>query len=200
MDTRGTRGGIAWAGFAPVALAAALLAGLALPGEAAADDDEGRVLLGIEGAVLFPVATPYVDALYPGPTASVAAQFSVTKYLMPLIRLRGGALIRQPQTTSGPDYLVSLMGGIRFRPRGIGFPEEPSRASCIWGEVAAGAAAWNDRIRPTFEAAIGFGFLADEVTLGPVVRFAHVLPTEASDGPDAFLMTIGLEVLLNDAR
>lgn len=171
---------------------------LAYASTASADDE--RLLVGIEGAVLFPVTSPYVDALYPGPTVSVAAQLSLTKYLMPLLRLRGGTLIRQSQTTSGPDYLVSLMAGLRFRPRGIAHPEEPSRASCIWAEVAAGGAAWNDRIRPTFEAAIGFGFVADDVTLGPVVRFAHVLPTESTDGPDAFLMTVGLEILLNDAR
>jgi len=179
-------------------LAAVFVAALMTPAVAAADGE--RVIVGLEGAVLFPVTEPQVNQLYPGPTFSVATQFSVTEYLMPLLRLRGGSVVHQPQTESGPDYHVSLMGGLRFRPRGIAHPEEPSRASCIWAEVAAGAAAWNDRIRPAFEAAIGFGFVVDAVTLGPVVRFAHVLSTESSDGPDAFLMTVGLEVLLNDAR
>lgn len=180
------------------AQAAVLVALLMTPAVAAAEGE--RVIVGLEGAVLFPVTEPQVNQLYPGPTFSVATQFSVTEYLMPLLRLRGGSVVHQPQTASGPDYHVSLMGGLRFRPRGIAHPEEPSRASCIWAEIAAGAAAWNDRVRPAFEAAIGFGFVADDVTLGPVVRFAHVLSTESSDGPDAFLMTIGLEVLLNDAR
>lgn len=182
----------------PTALAVALVAAISTAGGAAAQEE--RVIVGLEGAVLFPVTEPQVDDLYPGPTFSVAAQLSVTKYLMPLFRLRGGSVVHQPQTVAGPDYHVSLMGGLRFRPRGIAHPEEPSRASCIWAEVAAGAAAWNDRIRPAFEAGIGFGFVVDDVTLGPVVRFAHVLSIEPGDGPDAFLMTIGLEVLLNDAR
>lgn len=181
-----------------LALIAAVLSVLLTPAIAAAEGD--RVIVGLEGALIFPVTSPQVDRLYPGGTFSVATQFSVTNYLMPLLRARGGFLISQPQLNAGPDYLVSVMGGMRFRPRGIAHPEEPSRASCIWAEVDAGVAVWNGLLRPTFEGAIGFGFLVDDVTMGPVVRFAHVLSTEPSDGPDAFLMTVGLEILLNDAR
>ncbi len=159
-----------------------------------------RVIVGVEGAVLFPVTAPQLDRFYPGATISAAAQFSVTNYLMPLVRARAGVLTLQPQTSSDVPYVVSLMGGLRFRPRGIAHPEEPSRASCIWAEVDAGIAMWSGLARPTFEAAIGFGFLVDEVTMGPVVRFAHVLSTTSSDGPDPFLMTVGLELLFGDAR
>ena len=180
------------------AVIAAVLSVLLTPAIAAAEGE--RVIVGLEGALIFPVTSPQVDRLYPGGTLSVATQLSVTNYLMPLLRARGGFLISQPQLNAGPDYLVSVMGGMRFRPRGIAHPEEPSRASCIWAEVDAGVAVWNGLVRPTFEGAIGFGFLVDDVTMGPVVRFAHVLSTEASDGPDAFLMTVGLEILLNDAR
>lgn len=176
-----------------VALAAILVAA-----RASADDE--RVIAGVEGAVIFPVTSPQVDRLYPGGTVSAAAQFSVTKFLMPLFRARGAFLVSQPWVGGGPDYLVSLTGGMRFRPRGIAHPEEPSRASCIWAEVDAGVAVWNGLWRPTFEAAIGFGFVVDDVTLGPVVRFVHVLSIENGDGPDAYLMTVGLEVLFNDAR
>lgn len=180
----------------PLLLALAAL--VLTPTAAAAEGD--RVIVGLEGAVIFPVTSPQIDRLYPGGTLSVATQFSVTNYLMPLLRARGGFLVSQPHLNAGPDYLVSVMGGMRFRPRGIAHPEEPSRASCIWAEVDAGVAVWNGLVRPTFEGAIGFGFLVDDVTMGPVVRFAHVLSTEPSDGPDAFLVTIGLEVLLGDAR
>ena len=128
-----------------VALACLLLA----PGRAAAEDE--RVIVGIEGAVIFPVSTPQLDRLYPGATLSVATQFSLTNYLMPLLRLRGGFLAGQPQSDAGNGYLGSLMGGLRFRPRGIAHPEEPSRASCIWAEIDAGVAAWNHLVRPTFE-------------------------------------------------
>ena len=177
----------------------ALLAAAVLVPAAARADGE-RVIVGIEGAVLFPVTHPQLDRLYPGPTVSVATQFSVTNYLMPLLRLRGGFLAAQPQNEAGNGYLGSLSAGVRFRPRGIAHPEEPSRASCVWAEVDLGVAAWNHLVRPTFEAAVGFGFLVDDVTMGPVVRFAHVLTIEPTDGPDAFLMTIGLELLWNDAR
>ncbi len=174
------------------------LALIATPSRAAAEDE--RVIAGVEGALIFPVTSPQVDRYYPGGSISAAAQFSLTNYLMPLVRARGAFLVSQPQVDARTGYLVSLMGGLRFRPRGIAHPEEPSRASCIWAEVDAGVAVWNDLVRPTFEAAIGFGFLVDDLTMGPVVRFAHVLTTEVTDGPDAFLMTVGLELLFNDAR
>jgi len=180
------------------ALALALSVWTLAPASAAAEGE--RVIAGVEGAVLFPVTSPQLDRFYPGGTASVAAQFSVTNYLMPLVRARGGVLGGQSQVDTGPAYLVSLMGGLRFRPRGIAHPEEPSRASCIWAEVDAGVGVWNGLARPTFEAAIGFGFLVDDLTMGPVVRFAHVLSTAASDGADAFMMTVGLEILFGDAR
>lgn len=181
-----------------IALFGALIACVALPTGVMAQGE--RVIVGVEGAVLFPVTTPQVDRFYPGATISAAAQFSVTNYLMPLVRARGGVLPLQPQVSADLPYLVSLMGGLRFRPRGIAHPEEPSRASCIWAEVDAGIAMWSGLARPTFEGAIGFGFLVDDVTLGPVVRFVHVLSTTPSDGPDPFSMTVGLELLFGDAR
>ena len=183
---------------ASLVVVGALIACVGLPMHVAAQGE--RVLVGVEGALLFPVTSPQVDRFYPGATISAAAQFSVTNHLMPLVRARGGVLPLQPQTSSDVPYLVSVVGGLRFRPRGIAHPEEPSRASCIWAEVDAGIAMWSGLARPTFEAAIGFGFLVDDVTMGPVVRFVHVLSTTASDGPDPFLMTVGLELLFGDAR
>lgn len=181
--------------------AALVAAALLLPlTPAVAEADGERVLVGIEAAVFFPVTEPRVDRLYPGASFSVATQFSVTPYLMPLFRARSGFLLAQPQVDAGAEHVVSLLAGMRFRPRGIAHPEEPSRASCVWAEAAAGVAAWNAIGRPTFEGAVGFSFVVDDVTMGPVVRFAHVLPIELGDGPDLFAMTIGLEVLLNDAR
>lgn len=181
-----------------LALALALAGSLAAPTTAAADDE--RVIAGVEGALFFPVSEPHVDLFYPGGTLSLATQFSVTNYLMPLFRARAGMLAPQAGNVAGAGYLASIMGGLRFRPRGIAHPEEPSRASCIWAEIDAGVGTWNGIGLPMFEAAIGYGFLVDDVTMGPVVRFTHALTPELRDGPDAFLMTVGLELLLNDAR
>lgn len=168
------------------------------------DRDEPRVLLGVDADVIFPLASPHLDAYWPGPTVSVAAQFSVTKWLMPTLRLRGGLLADQGQSAAFPDpgmgTLLHAMGGIRFRPRGIAHPEEVPRATCIWAEIDAGGGLWNGRWQPMFEATIGFDFEAGPIDLGPVVHFTHVVPTTAADGPDAFLLSVGVEVLLNDAR
>jgi hypothetical protein len=166
--------------------------------------DEPRVIVGLDGAVLFPLATPHVEAYLPGPTLAVAAHFSVTKWLMPTLRLRGGVLADQAQSAAFPDpglgTLLHAMGGVRFRPRGIAHPEEVPRATCVWAEVDAGIGLWNGRWQPVFEASVGFDFEVGPVDLGPVVHFTHVLPTGPADGPDAFLLSIGLEVLVGDAR
>lgn len=185
-------------------LLALLLASLAGPAHLAAQDvapesDSPRVLVGLEADVFFAVSAPHLDRYLPGPSLSASVQFSVTKWLMPLFRLRGGLLTEGPNTRD-LGTLGSALAGIRFRPRGIAHPEEVPRATCIWAEVDAGIALWNGLPRPTFEAAIGFTFEAGEFGLGPVVRLQHVFPTEPSDGPDAFLMTVGLELLFGDAR
>lgn len=163
--------------------------------EASGDDDWSRVLVGLEGAVLFPITEPQVQQYYPGGTVSVAAQWTVTKYLAPLVRLRAGWLSAQERNAA---HLMSASLGLRFRPRGIAFPDEPSRASCIWAEADISVAGWNGQTRLAYEGAIGFGFVVDDVTLGPVVRFVHVV--EFGSLPQSYLMTAGLEVLLNDAR
>ncbi|MBX3274819.1 MAG: hypothetical protein KF729_31435 [Sandaracinaceae bacterium] len=149
--------------------------------------------------MLFAVGAPQVDRYLPGPSLAASLQLSLTKWIMPVLRVRGGLL----SAGSGqPDLatLGSVVAGLRFRPRGIAHPEEVPRATCIWAEVDAGVGLWNGLVRPAFEAAIGFTFEAGDVGLGPVVRFLHVLPADASDGPDPFLMTLGLEVLFGDAR
>lgn len=191
--------------------ALAVVAALGLPSGALAEDtpeppDEGpRLLVGLEGAVWFPVTDPQLRLYWPGATGSLAAHVSLTKYLMPIARMRMGFLADAPPPGPPDDdpsaaYLSSFALGLRFRPRGIAHPEEASRASCIWAEVAAALAFYGGDVRPSFEGAIGFGFVAGDVTLGPVVRFLHVLSLEPSDGPDTFTLSAGLELLLNDAR
>jgi hypothetical protein len=172
--------------------------------EPAPVEDEPRLIVGFGGAVIFPLATPHLEALWPGATFAVAAHASLTKWLMPTLRLRGGILADQGASNAFPDpgvgTLLQGMGGIRFRPRGIAHPEEVPRGTCIWAEVDAGIGLWNGHWQPIFEATIGFDFEVGPVDLGPVVHFTHVLPTRPADGPDTFLLSVGLEVLVNDAR
>lgn len=173
---------------------------LLLPTPALAQaEDEPRLLVGVEGDVFFAVGAPQVDRYLPGPSLAASLQLSLTKWIMPVLRVRGGFLT-MGTGQSDLGTLGSVVTGIRFRPRGIAHPEEVPRATCVWAEVDAGVGLWNGLVRPAFEAAVGFTFEAGDVGLGPVVRFLHVLPTEPSDGPDPFLMTVGLEVLFGDAR
>lgn len=178
------------------ALALASLLGLA-PSVAAAQGE--RVIFGAEGALLVPTTSPSTSALAPGATLSLAAQFSVTNWLMPLVRARAAALGAGGQQHD-PTGMASFLGGVRFRPRGIAHPEEPSRAACVWAEIDAGLTLFGARAQPTFEAAVGFLFLAGAADIGPALRFVHVMPASSGDGPDVFMVTVGLEVLLGDAR
>ncbi|MGE0786911.1 MAG: hypothetical protein AB7S26_14660 [Sandaracinaceae bacterium] len=166
-------------------------------GEAMSNEGSDRVIVGLEGAVIFPFTDPQLAEYYPGGTISLATVFAVTKFLAPLFRLRAAWLSAQEAQTG---YLATASLGVRFRPRGIAHPEEPSRASCIWAEIDASIAAWNGEARPAYEVALGFDFEAGDVTLGPVVRFVHVIEFEHPDEPQTYLLTAGLEILLNDAR
>lgn len=180
-------------------LALVVVAALPSPSEAQGE----RVMVGIEGALLVPTESPSRSAFAPGATASLAAHFSLTNWLMPLVRARAGVL-GVGQSLANPDgsfgTLGALMGGVRFRPRGIAHPEESSRAACVWAEIDAGLALFGGRPQPAFEAAVGFLFVAGDVDLGPAIRFAHVMPASPGDPTDTFFVTVGLEILLGDAR
>ncbi|MFO0686080.1 MAG: hypothetical protein U0234_28725 [Sandaracinus sp.] len=189
---RFSRPSLAWAALA--------LLPLVLPASARADGE--RVLFSAEASYVVPTDPIATRPFAPGGGVSLAAHFSLTQWLMPLARARG-ALLGAGDRTLGQGELGSLgsvLLGIRFRPRGIAHPEEPSRAGCVWGEIDAGLALWNGRPLPTFEAAVGFLFLAGDVDVGPAFRFVHLWPTAAADGPETFLVTVGLELLFGDAR
>lgn len=168
------------------------------PSSARADGE--RVFVSTELSLATPTDPLATRLFAPGASASVALHFSLTQWLMPLVRARGAVLGAAGTGNGELGSLGTLSLGLRFRPRGIAHPEEPSRAGCVWGEVDAGLALWNGRWLPTFEAAVGFLFLAGDVDLGPVVRFVDLWPTSAGDGPETFLVTVGLEALFGDAR
>jgi hypothetical protein len=182
-------------------IGAVFMACVCAPLAAKADDE--RVLLNAETSLAVPAEafdrSPYTS----GGTLSAATLFSVTKWLMPLLRVRGTILGAHGQDAN-PGALLgtsgSLMAGLRFRPRGIAHPEEVPRATCIWAEIDAGVALFGDRIQPTFEVAIGFAAEAGPIDIGPVVRFVHVFPTAAGEDTHAYAVTLGLEVIAFDAR
>ncbi len=184
-----------------VVLSAVVTVGALAPARARADGE--RVFVSGEAALVVPTDPLPTRLFAPGGSASLAAHFSLTEWLMPLVRARGALLGAGDPTNgarSGLGTIGSLTLGVRFRPRGIAHPEEPSRAGCVWAEIDAGLASWNERPLPSFEAAVGFLFLAGEVDVGPAFRFVHLWPTSAADGPETFLVTVGLELLFGDAR
>jgi hypothetical protein len=171
----------------------------------AARADDVRVFGSIEGALAIPTDAPGHRAYASGASLSGAVHLSATNFLMPLARVRvvalGAGASDLGPTTQGLTPSLSL--GLRFRPRGIAHPEEPSRAGCVWAEVDAGAALWGGNVLPSFEAAVGFLFTlpgSAGVDIGPVFRFVHLLSTSQADGPVPYVVTVGLEVLINDAR
>lgn len=179
----------------------ALACALSTPTRVRADDE--RLMLGVEGAYFSPTQRLSAAAYSPGGTLSVAAELSLTPWLIPLVRVRGALVGGASGNVDGRQdvgSLGSVSAGVRFRPRGIAHPEETSRASCVWAEIDAGIALWNGRLQPTFEVALGFTSEAGDVDLGPVFRFVHVLPMSAADGTDVFSMTIGLELIFGDRR
>lgn len=181
------------------------LAGIAASASRARADEP--VLLGIEAGATFPLAPPQSDVFGPGGTLGVALHTPVNEWLVPVVRLRGVLLsdgappadsaLRDPGV--GAAYGATL--GLRLRPRGWFFPEELQRANCFWLEVDAGGALTGELVRPLFEVGIGFDFEIDDLRLGPVVRFQHVLHfDDPLDDRAAYLLTAGMEWVFFDRR
>jgi outer membrane protein OmpA-like peptidoglycan-associated protein len=183
----------------------ASLAGLALaPCRAAADEP---VMLDLEGAFLTPVTSPQVDRFQPGAAASAAVLFAPYPFLIPALRLRGGFLAdgARPQDPRlrdpGVGDLFMLTAGVRLRPQGFLHPHDVTRGTNLWIEIDIGAALTGAIVRPAFEVGVGYVFDAGEVGVGPAAHFIHVLQTEEGlDPSSAYLLTLGLEVVLFDAR
>ena len=167
---------------------------------------EEPLLLGVEVGAVIPVASPQAERFEPGGTLSLALHTPVTPWLSPVVRGRalvlfdgappGDASLRDP----GVGAAYSLALGLRLRPEGW-LSEGPERATGFWVEIDAGGVVTGELVRPAFEAGLGWNFAADDVRLGPLARFQHVMHwDDPIDDRAAYLVTIGMEVVLFDRR
>ena len=164
-------------------------------------------MLGIEGGAWTNVAVPQIERFGPGGHLGAALHVPLNPWLIPGARLRLGIFADgpAPQDVSlrdpGVGGLGSLTLNLRFRPEGLLVPSDPQRGRGAFIEVAAGVGVTGPRVRPVFEAAVGWGFELGDVDLAPVLRFVHVYQIdEPLDDRSAFILSLGAEVILFDAR
>ncbi len=176
---------------------------LALPGVAAADEPW---LLSFEGDLTVPALAPTADRFEPGAAASVAVHRPFGDVFLLGARLRAGFLSDGPApgdaTLADPGVgdLFTLGLSLRFRPLAPAMPSA-SRGMGLFVELGGGGALTGGLVRPTAEAAIGWGFAWDDVDIGPVVRWSTVfeVDNQLEDRP-AHVLLFGVELTLFDAR
>ncbi|HUS63496.1 MAG TPA: OmpA family protein [Kofleriaceae bacterium] len=179
--------------------AIAPLLALLAPGTAAADDGW---MATAEAPAAVAVSNPQSDWFGAGTMPSAALYRSFGARLLAGVRLRAGFLTSRGVDTGEADGkplddkrtggLGSLTVGGRLRPRGGAGP---------WVEAGAGGALTGHDLRPTAELAIGWGFEAGPVDVGPSLRYLHVFqPDDELSPADARIALIGLEVTLGGHR
>ena len=179
--------------------AIAPLLALLAPATAAADD--GWVATA-EAPAAVAVSDPQSDWFGTGTLPSAAVYRAFGSFLLGGARLRAGFLTSRggdageadgmPLEDKRTGGLGSLTLSGRFRPRGGAGP---------WLEAGAGGALTGHDLRPTAELAIGWGFEAGPVDVGPSLRYLHVLqPDDELSPADARIALIGLEVTLGRER
>ena len=190
-----------------VAFASHLLSTSAHAQEFVAPGSTEPLMLGIEGGAWTNVASPQLERFGPGGHLGVALHMPVNAWLIPSARLRVGIFAdgAAPQDVSlrdpGVGGLGSLTLNLRLRPEGFVAPSDPQRGRGAFIEIAGGVGVTGPRVRPVFEAAIGWGFEIGEFDLAPVVRFVHVVQfDEPLDDRSAFILSLGAEFTLFDAR
>ena len=165
------------------------------------------LMLGIEAGAWTNVASPQLERFGPGGHLGVALLMPVNAWLIPGARLRAGIFAdgAAPQDVTlrdpGVGGLASLTLSLRLRPEGLVVPSDPQRGRGAFIEIAGGVGVTGPRVRPVFEATVGWGFEIDEFDLAPVLRFVHVVQIdEPLDDRSAFILSLGAEFTLFDAR
>ncbi|HJL14547.1 MAG TPA: OmpA family protein [Sandaracinaceae bacterium LLY-WYZ-13_1] len=189
---------------APIALAV-LVAAAAVLAPATARADEPW-LLGFEGDVAVPMLAPTAERFEPGALASVSLHRALGDAALLGLRLRAGFLADGPAPADptladpgvGDLYGASL--SVRFRPLAPAMPGV-ERGTGLFVELGGGGVLTGGIVRPSAEAALGWGFAIEGIDLAPVVRWMTVFEVDGQleDRP-AHILAIGLEVSLFDAR
>jgi hypothetical protein len=156
----------------------------------------------LELAATAPLAGP-VPGLGWGGSFSGAMMVAYERFLIPSVRvgaftLASGELRPEediPTASRSGELGVAFTGALRFRPRGIAHPNEPSAAGCIWAEVGIGTIlGLSSTPQLALEGAIGFHFDLGDVDFGPVVRVLHAWNERA----EHVLFSFGVELILGD--
>lgn len=149
---------------------------------------------------------PYRDAFGVGGGADVGLYRPLVPWLLVGGRL-GGVLLTEDQQFGQPSddhgiFTMARFGAVlRFRPLAIGQQPTVRRSTGLWLEVGAGPgfAENGTRLHAVLDGALGYGFDAGAVTIGPALRYQQVIETETSfGGRDARLASLGVEVTFLD--
>ena len=188
------------------ALVAACLA-LAMPGTASGEvaSKLHKIVVTAEVPVAIPLGQPLRDRFGLGAMPSLSASVPVGQWTLLGLRLRGGFLSNGPAPADpaikdpGIGGLAVLAAVARFRPLSAHTPD--SRAKGPWIELGAGLGLTGSLARAVGEAAVGWNFRWLGVTLGPSLRYEHVVqPANTLDSSDAQIVLAGLEIVLHDAH
>lgn len=165
---------------------------------------EELFLANVELGLTAPLAAPDPGVGWGG-TFSGAFMVAYERFLIPSLRV-GATVLGSGSLTPEQDLVATasrrgelattFTGALRFRPRGIAHPNEPSAAGCVWAEVGIGVAlGLSVEAQLALEGAIGFHFDLGDVDFGPVVRVLHTYNARSED----VLLTFGVELILGDA-
>lgn len=147
---------------------------------------------------------PYRDAFGLGGSADVGVYRPLAPWLLVGGRLGGMLLAQdhelgQPSDDHGMYTMARLAAVARFRPFALDI-RDPRRSTGLWLEAGAGPGfSENSSPNLVLDAAVGYGFDAGAVTLGPAFRYQQVVETGAFfAGHDARLASLGVEVTFGD--
>ena len=164
-----------------------------------------KAVVTFEAPLAIPLSAPLRDRFGLGAMPSLSVALPVGQWTLVGLRLRGGFLSNGPAPTD-PAIRDPGTGGLgvmaltaRFRPLARRYAA--SRTKGPWMELGAGMGLTGSLARAVGEVAVGWNLRLLGVTLGPSVRYAHVLqPASELDSSDAQILLAGLEIVLHDAH
>jgi hypothetical protein len=178
----------------------AAVAWLAAPAAPIARADVPLITLEASGAA--PLTAPQSDEFGLGGAAAVSGYYAIAPWLLAGVKLRaaflsdGDAPSNVALADPGVGTLETAGVMLRVRPFASG---DAYRARGFFIEGGPSAALTGSLVRPSVEAAIGWGLPFFEITLAPVVRFVQVVqPSDVLSSNDARLLLFGLELAALD--
>ncbi len=163
-------------------------------------------LLGVETHAAVPLVRPQSELFGPGAVASISLHRAISDWALISARLRGGFLSDGPppedptRADPGAGDLFGLSLALRLRPLAP-LDAGPSRATSLFVELGGGAALTGGLVRPSIEAALGWGFELGDITLAPAVRWLTIFEVDNQlEASPAHVLLAGVELAFFDAR